>query len=293
MPAEQQEQGDAAAPRIPQTNGPPQPAGAAASATSEVTGTRTRRGAPAGSGNNQQPHVQPAGDAAAGISQTTGLAPAAPGQVPGDESRNNQLQAPADQQATGDTEQRGGPQGRLKITVAAEKKADDDDKDFMEKMRGWLMTVAALFVNMAFAAVLHPPEWMKLEWYNARPSLKKHRNVDGIPASSAAPAPSPASDATTVSLSHYLRGRLYLTFNTVTFATALALLLVLLVSRSTTHRNVLAAQLLTLTISVFVAGTFALGTTENWWVTGAVVFGMVIYVAMVILVTDRLTDRYF
>ncbi|RLM99847.1 uncharacterized protein C2845_PM06G05900 [Panicum miliaceum] len=53
------------------------------------------------------------------------------------------------------------PQGRLKITVAAE---HDADKEYLDKMRGWLTTVAALFVTISSQAMLHPPDWLKMEW---------------------------------------------------------------------------------------------------------------------------------
>jgi hypothetical protein len=36
----------------------------------------------------------------------------------------------------------------------------DADKDFLHKMRGWLMTVATLFVGIAYQAVIQPPAWM-------------------------------------------------------------------------------------------------------------------------------------
>ncbi|KQK05148.2 hypothetical protein BRADI_2g18339v3 [Brachypodium distachyon] len=38
--------------------------------------------------------------------------------------------------------------------------AAGNDNDFLEKMRGWLMTVATLFVSMAFQAMVNPPGWM-------------------------------------------------------------------------------------------------------------------------------------
>jgi hypothetical protein len=36
----------------------------------------------------------------------------------------------------------------------------DADEDFVHKMRGWLMTVATLFVSTAYQAAIQPPDWM-------------------------------------------------------------------------------------------------------------------------------------
>jgi hypothetical protein len=36
----------------------------------------------------------------------------------------------------------------------------DADEEFIHKMRGWLMTVATLFVGIAYQAVIQPPAWM-------------------------------------------------------------------------------------------------------------------------------------
>jgi hypothetical protein len=36
----------------------------------------------------------------------------------------------------------------------------DADEEFLHKMRGWLMTVATLFVGIAYQAVIQPPAWM-------------------------------------------------------------------------------------------------------------------------------------
>jgi hypothetical protein len=42
--------------------------------------------------------------------------------------------------------------------------ADDDDKEeYMIQMRGWLMTVATLFLGIAFQAATQPPAWMPID----------------------------------------------------------------------------------------------------------------------------------
>nr|CAB3484285.1 unnamed protein product [Digitaria exilis] len=102
---------------------------------------------------------------------------AAPGQAGGDAA--NQV---AEQQAAPPP-----PQRRLKITVAAEQDSDEDKEyEYLDKMRGWLMAVATLFVNMAFQAQLHPPDWFNTGWYSGSPP--KRGSKAGAPL--AAPAPS-------------------------------------------------------------------------------------------------------
>ena len=94
----------------------------------------------------------------------------------------------------------------------------DADKEYLDKMRGWLMTVATLFVAMPFQAMLHLPDWLKMEW------LKKHGKAGSPLAAPAAPSPHTA-DATA---GGSVRAALYLIFNVVTFGAALALVQALL-----------------------------------------------------------------
>lgn len=154
----------------------------------------------------------------------------------------------------GGPEQRDEPRGHLKITVAAEKA--DDDKDYLDKMRGWLMTVAALFVNMAFTAMLHPPDWLKKDWYVV---------------------PRRSSTLSQLSVNHLARGSLYLIFNASTFAVALALVLALL-RRSSAKRTIKYTKQMTRIISVCVAITFAVGTSDSWAISG-IVIGIMVLVA--------------
>ncbi|XP_044958424.1 uncharacterized protein LOC123409630 [Hordeum vulgare subsp. vulgare] len=71
----------------------------------------------------------------------------------------------------------------------------DAEKEFVDKMRGWLMTVAALFVGIAFQALLHPPDGMS---FHRCDILSK--NAWKWKESSAAPAPAPSSAATAVNV---------------------------------------------------------------------------------------------
>ncbi|OEL38497.1 hypothetical protein BAE44_0000484, partial [Dichanthelium oligosanthes] len=159
------------------------------------------------------------------------------------------------------------PQGRLKITVAPE---HDDDKEYLDNMRGWLMTVATLFVTMTFQAVLQPPDWFNTEWYTAALFPKKHGKA-GSPV--AAPPPSPhTADATRGELE---RAYLYFFSNIFVFGTALALVLVLLWETPSPRRTVTAARIAMPGLSFFLAITLALGTSDNWAIT-AIVFLFVV-----------------
>jgi len=178
------------------------------------------------------------------------------------------------------------PQGRLKITVAA----DDADKEFLHKMRGWLMTVATLFVSMAFQAMLHPPDWLKMEWiymYKA----KKHGKA-GSPL--AAPAPSPSPPTAGPTYGEVMRAASYITSNIATFGTALALVLVLLWETPSPRRTISVVRKVMPMLSFSLACTMALGTVDNWGKTAVVCAGMVGYAVGAVLVSlgilRQLTD---
>ncbi|XP_051208299.1 uncharacterized protein [Lolium perenne] len=82
------------------------------------------------------------------------------------------------------------------------------DKDFLDKMRGWLMAVTTLFVGIAFQAILHPPVGM---------SSCDHCYKSG-------------GKTATASIE---TACLYLAFNTITMATAITLLVMLLAMKKT------------------------------------------------------------
>lgn len=191
---------------------------------------------------------------------------AAPGQAGGDAA--NQV---AEQQAAPPP-----PQRRLKITVAAEQDSDED-KEYLDKMRGWLMAVATLFVNMAFQALLHPPDWLNTGWYS--------RNLPQLGSKAGAPLAAPAPSSPDVTRGKLLRAELYLLCNLATFGTALALAQVLLWETSKPRRTMRVVRTMMPFLSLFLAGTFALGTSDNWTRPLIVLGGVVLYAAVAVLGT--------
>ncbi|CAN6340760.1 unnamed protein product [Urochloa humidicola] len=146
---------------------------------------------------------------------------------------------------------------RLKITVAAEEPEPDADKEYLDNMRGWLMTVATLFVGITFQATIQQPQW---------------NDEDGNTSASgpAAAAPSPLSAAqqraTNKSTGESWRRTLYLYSNAMAFVLAMSLLLVLVLMRGTSTAT-RAVGLITYTMpSLFlvVALTFSVAMTTDW-----------------------------
>lgn len=139
-------------------------------------------------------------------------------------------------------------------SVAAENK---DDMEFLDKMRGWLMTVAALFINMAFMAVLHPPECLNTEWYRVGFRSNKKPNDAALGHHSAA-----------VTGGEITRSLLFLFCNAGTFTSALTLLLMLLYAPRTpsnAKRTMTFSTIMSTGISIFVACTFSVATADNWY----------------------------
>uniref|UniRef100_A0A0E0KYZ0 PGG domain-containing protein n=1 Tax=Oryza punctata TaxID=4537 RepID=A0A0E0KYZ0_ORYPU len=120
----------------------------------------------------------------------------------------------------------------------------------MEK-RGWMMMVAALFVQMVFQAALQPPTWIPADWFQQMLSYEReHGAVALAPAPStitgrSAPSPSPhhygapaESPAAAIILTKDQAHKVwvYVVFNTLTFATALTILLILLLMNRSSSR---------------------------------------------------------
>lgn len=124
------------------------------------------------------------------------------------------------------------------------------------------MTVATLFVNMAFTAVLHPPDWLSA-WYRAGFMLQTidHPQV-----------------------SEMAKAVVFLICNVGVFATAIVLVLLLLYVRpgalvSAKDAMTFAAVMLR-GISVLVACSFAVATADNWAYIAAVFVATVVLCAV-------------
>ncbi|RCV38936.1 hypothetical protein SETIT_8G182700v2 [Setaria italica] len=175
------------------------------------------------------------------------------------------------------------PQARLKITVAAEEEDaatanNDQNQEYLNDMRGWFLTVATLFVNMAFDSMLHPPDWMKTEWYEKGWFRTRHAAIVN-PSHAAAAAVAPSPQPATASASQAFRAYFYLTSNSLTFAMALALVLMCLDRRqeSSSWGTFNIMKRMVTGVSLFLALTFAMGTSNNWKVTGIACVCLVVY----------------
>jgi hypothetical protein len=104
----------------------------------------------------------------------------------------------------------------------------DADKDFLHKMRGWLMTVATLFVGVAYQAVLQPPAWMTC----FKPTPAEKQRVS-------------------------LACTLYKTSNLITMATSLTMLVALVTIKKSAPTFILRHLKITLTaLATTIAGSF-------------------------------------
>ncbi|KAL5203501.1 hypothetical protein ABZP36_014453 [Zizania latifolia] len=65
--------------------------------------------------------------------------------------------------------------------------------EYLTAKVGWLMTVAALFVQMAFQAALQPPTWMPTNWIDQGFRQLRHRKPGGDVAPSPATTSAPSN----------------------------------------------------------------------------------------------------
>ncbi|KAF7099209.1 hypothetical protein CFC21_100872 [Triticum aestivum] len=141
---------------------------------------------------------------------------------------------------------------------------EDGDKEFVDKMRGWLMTVATLFVGIAFQALLHPPDGMSFDILVS----KNARNWKAGPgAPSPAPNLAPSSAATVVNATptyDWVRAFCYLTFNTTIMAFALIVLVSLLTMKKVASTySLVQIKAIAMTLVIAVVGSVVTGTSRN------------------------------
>ncbi|KAL6897798.1 hypothetical protein ACP4OV_006757 [Aristida adscensionis] len=137
----------------------------------------------------------------------------------------------------------------------------EEERAYLDNMRGWLVTVATLFIGIAYQAAMQPPPWMPStqDWSSAFADEKRYRAL------------SPGER------SLVNRAISYQFFNTVTFSSALAMVVLLLLMGESSPRRVLwGAKALVAVISASLTKNFMDGITgytnaaRMFWVFGAV-----------------------
>uniref|UniRef100_A0A453Q642 PGG domain-containing protein n=2 Tax=Aegilops tauschii TaxID=37682 RepID=A0A453Q642_AEGTS len=128
-----------------------------------------------------------------------------------------------------------------------------EDAEYLDKMRGWLMTVATLFVGFAFQTGMHPPNWIPKDY---------------LPLLVAAHTPYPDSKTKHHALlalrnaGHTIP--LFMFLNTLTLAIGLGLLVKLLLMRKTPSRGEMKhVTAMVVVLAMTVACTFASGVSGS------------------------------
>ncbi|KAL6897797.1 hypothetical protein ACP4OV_006756 [Aristida adscensionis] len=145
------------------------------------------------------------------------------------------------------------------------KSQKEKDEEFLEKMRGWLVTVATLFVGMAYQAAMRPPDWMakvhpnwaRVIWHpqRRRALSRDERNLVD-------------------------RAFLYQVFNTITFSSALGIVVLLLVMGQSSPSSIVRSVTWFLAaISFCVAANFIVGITYFGAATAVFSIIMAVFVA--------------
>uniref|UniRef100_A0A0A8ZYW6 PGG domain-containing protein n=1 Tax=Arundo donax TaxID=35708 RepID=A0A0A8ZYW6_ARUDO len=141
---------------------------------------------------------------------------------------------------------------------------EQEDREYLNEMRGWLVTVATLFVGMTYQAAMQPPAWMpKPEEWSRMLFAKGARGSR--------------------TLAH--RAAAYQFFNTMTFSSALTILVLLLVMDGfrliSARRILLFVRMMAAFLSSFVAVNFVIGITNVGRATFYLVGIMVSYIFLV------------
>ncbi|WVZ96701.1 hypothetical protein U9M48_042304 [Paspalum notatum var. saurae] len=151
------------------------------------------------------------------------------------------------------------------VTTADGECSNQQMIDYLDKMHGWLLTVATLFVGMAFQVGAHPPDWIK-----AARSDAIHRAIAAAaPAPASAPSPSQGItyivSGSGIILFGSARATVFIVLNAFTFASALALVLSLL-CRGTLKSGfvLLQMKLLVAGIAISFAVMYALCAPADW-----------------------------
>ncbi|KAL6608284.1 hypothetical protein ACP70R_041347 [Stipagrostis hirtigluma subsp. patula] len=127
------------------------------------------------------------------------------------------------------------------------KEKKEEDQEYMNEMRGWMVTAATLFVGIAFQAAMQPPAWMAKteEWSRTVGHKDRLRAL--------------SRDERKV----ILRTLIYHSLNAMMFSAALTLVVILLMMDKSSHTSVLwSVRLLFPLISFCVATNFIVGVTN-------------------------------
>ncbi|KAL6897795.1 hypothetical protein ACP4OV_006754 [Aristida adscensionis] len=150
-------------------------------------------------------------------------------------------------------------------TQESQEKHEEKNKDYLYNMRGWLVTVATLFVTIAFQAAMQPPAWMPKaeEWGRAMWDPRRYRVLN-------------VHERLLVA-----RAAAYQILNAAAFSAAMTIAVKLLVMdmgtlfRFQTRRAMLSVAVMIWPLATIVAASFLLGVTSDWVATAVLLLVMV------------------
>ncbi|KAM3245492.1 hypothetical protein ACQJBY_056682 [Aegilops geniculata] len=158
-----------------------------------------------------------------------------------------------------------GQGGLVEVTPASQQA--EEDAEYLDKMRGWLMTVATLFVGFAFQTGIHPPNWIPKDYL-----------LLWVAAHTPYPDSKAKHDALLALRNAGHTIPLFMFLNTVTLAIGLGLLVRLLLMKKTPSRGDM--KLVTgmvVLLAMTVACTFASGVSGSPLVDSLVLVFLAIY----------------